>query len=103
MTSPSLNKEDVLPAARRGLSHPKRFITGHDSKGNADFNTSLTELIPFQQIPGDALFSLCYATNEFPVTLDDDADVKVYSGMQYISTWFSIYLTVLNENLNLTY
>lgn len=80
MGAPPLTSAAVPPASSRGLSHPKRFITGHDSDGKAIFSTDLPELIPFQQIPNDAIFSLCYATNAFPATLNDNADVEVYSG-----------------------
>ncbi|OBT71908.1 hypothetical protein VF21_09214 [Pseudogymnoascus sp. 05NY08] len=79
MGPPPSTSTDVPPASTRGLSHPKRFITDHDSDGNAIFSTALPEEIPFQQIPNDAIFSLCYATNESPVLLNGNADVNVYS------------------------
>jgi hypothetical protein len=82
MGPPSSTSTDVRPASTRDLSHPKRFITEHDSKGKATFSTTIPELIPFQQVPDDAIFALCYATNEFPVTMTGNADVKVYSGMR---------------------
>lgn len=82
MGPPPSTSTDVPPASTRGLSHPKRFITDHDSEGNAIFSTALPEEIPFQQIPNDAIFSLCYATNESPVLLNDNADINVYSSMQ---------------------
>lgn len=85
MGPPPSTSTDVPPASTRGLSHPKRFITDHDSDGNAIFSTALPEEIPFQQIPNDAIFSLCYATNNSPVLLNDNADVNVYSSMQPIS------------------
>jgi hypothetical protein len=81
MASKSSTSTGALSASARGLSHPKRFITDHDSNGEAKFSNALSEEIPFQQIPDDAIFSLCYATNEHPVTLNDGADVNVYSGM----------------------
>lgn len=85
MGPPPSTSTHVPPASIRGLSHPKRFITDHDSEGNAIFSTALPEEIPFQQIPNDAIFSLCYATNESPVSLNDNADVNVYSSMHLSS------------------
>ncbi|KAG4422622.1 hypothetical protein IFR04_004243 [Cadophora malorum] len=70
---------EVPPASSRGLSHPKRFITTHDDSGKAIFSSDLPEEIPFQQIPNDAIFSLCYATNQTPVEMSDNKDVDTYS------------------------
>ncbi|KAH6720452.1 hypothetical protein DL95DRAFT_351646 [Leptodontidium sp. 2 PMI_412] len=70
---------DVPPASSRGLSHPKRFITTHDESGKAVFSSDLPEEIPFQQIPNDAIFSLCYATNQTPVNMSENNDVNTYS------------------------
>lgn len=75
---PAYTKE-AEPASSRGLSHPKRFITTHDESGKAIFSNELPEDIPFQQIPNDAIFSLCYATNRTPVELTGDADIFAYS------------------------
>ncbi|KAF4624947.1 hypothetical protein G7Y89_g13218 [Cudoniella acicularis] len=71
-----------IPETDRGLSHPKRFITDHDSNGKAIFAKSLQEDIPFEQIPNDAIFSLCYATNRNPVDMSSNADIKTYT--QYL-------------------
>lgn len=92
MGPPPSTSTEILPASARGLSHPKRFITDHDSEGNAIFSSVLPEQIPFQQIPKDAIFSLCYATNEYPATLNDNADIKVYSGtdLQPQATYFHL-------------
>ncbi|PVH75033.1 hypothetical protein DL98DRAFT_602622 [Cadophora sp. DSE1049] len=70
---------EVPPASSRGLSHPKRFITTHDESGKAIFSSDLPEEIPFQQIPNDAIFSLCYATNQTPVEMSGNKDVDAYS------------------------
>jgi len=75
---PSYTSE-ASSASSRGLSHPKRFITTHDEAGNAIFSDALEEEIPFQQVPNDAIFSLCYATNTTPVEMSQDADIAVYS------------------------
>lgn len=79
MALPPTTSTIVLPASARGLSHPKRFLTDHNNNGDAIFSSAFTEYIPFEQVPGDAVFSLCYATNEHPVTLSRGADIKVYS------------------------
>ncbi|KAE8453259.1 hypothetical protein EG329_011326 [Mollisiaceae sp. DMI_Dod_QoI] len=76
--SPSYTKE-VPPASARGLSHPKRFITTHDESGKAIFSDEVPEEIPFQQIPNDAIFSLCYATNQIPADLSNEADISTYA------------------------
>lgn len=75
--APSYTKHTDPPSSR-GLSHPKRFITTHDEAGRAVFSEELSEDIPFQQIPNDAIFSLCYATNQTPVDLTENADVSTY-------------------------
>jgi quercetin dioxygenase-like cupin family protein len=78
--APSLSYTAKVPqASSRGLPHPNRFITTHNASGKAVFSDTVAEPIPFQQIPNDAIFSLCYATNQTPVTLSDDADVDIYS------------------------
>ena len=70
--------EHMPTAEEKGLRHPNRFITDHDSTGKAIFSTKIPEPIPFTQIPNDAQFALCYATKEFPVEMTAEADVKIY-------------------------
>ncbi|KAH8597359.1 cupin domain-containing protein [Bisporella sp. PMI_857] len=67
----------------RGLTHPKRFITAHDETGKAVFSSSIPEPVEFEQIPNDAIFSLCYATNTTPVNLGSNNDIKTYN--QYLN------------------
>lgn len=75
---------EVPPASSRGLTHPKRFITTHDESGKAIFSSDLPEEIPFQQIPNDAIFSLCWATNQTPVEMSGDTDVDTYSSKSVV-------------------
>ena len=70
--------EHMPTAEEKGLRHPNRFITDHSSSGEAIFLSEIPESIPFTQIPNDAQFALCYATNQHPVELSNDADIKVY-------------------------
>jgi hypothetical protein len=70
--------EHMPTAAEKGLRHPQRFITDHNSKGEAVFSNKVPEPIPFTQIPNDAQFALCYATNEYPVEFSEGKDLKTY-------------------------
>lgn len=71
--------EVMAPGETKGLRHPNRFITDHDESGKAVFSTTLSEPVPWQQIPNDAQFALCYATNQSPVDLTSNKDIKTYS------------------------
>jgi len=71
--------EDFPTAEQKGLRHPNRFITTHDANGKAIFSTKIPDPVPFKQIPQDAQFALCYATNTTPVDLTSSADIDVYS------------------------
>lgn len=70
--------EHMPTADEKGLRHPNRFITDHNKEGQAIFSSKIPEPVPFTQIPNDAQFALCYATNQYPVELSNDADVKTY-------------------------
>jgi len=72
-------QEHMPSAAEKGLRHPNRFITDHDSDGRAVFSNQIPEPVPFTQIPNDAQFALCYATNQFPVDLTANKDIATYS------------------------
>ncbi|KAK0384831.1 hypothetical protein NLU13_7309 [Sarocladium strictum] len=65
-------------ASRKGLRSLKRFITTHDPSGRTTFVDSLSEEAPFQTLPDNVDFALCYATDKFPVPLTDEADVDTY-------------------------
>ncbi|CAI4212670.1 unnamed protein product [Parascedosporium putredinis] len=55
-----------------------RFITTHDAQGKTTFSDAVPEQAPFEALPDGAEFCLGYATNQFPVPLADDGDVKTY-------------------------
>lgn len=61
------------------LRRPQRFITDHSPDGKAVFNTTIAQEIPQQTIGGDARFYLGYTTEQTPVSLAGDADVKAYA------------------------
>jgi quercetin dioxygenase-like cupin family protein len=65
------------------LPHINRFITTHDPKtGKAIFSTAFPEPAPFARItPNDSpLFAQAFVTdNGFPVSLQNDADLKTYA------------------------
>src|ERR1700753_4184255 len=66
--------------AQKNIRPISRFITGHDAKGKTIFEDAVPEEAPFQTLPDGAQFSLCYATNEFPVQMNENADIKTYQG-----------------------
>lgn len=69
----------VSKMAERGLSHPKRFITTHNEKGQAIIDESVPADAPFYNLPsGTAAFAQCYVTEGFPTKLEDGADLTVY-------------------------
>ncbi|KAF4490180.1 Cupin domain [Fusarium agapanthi] len=64
--------------ARKDLRMIKRFVTTHTPEGTATFSDVLPEDAPFQTLPDNVDFALCYATDQFPVNLNDEADIKTY-------------------------
>lgn len=57
-----------------------RFITTHDAAAKAVFHKGQPEDMPIQVVgAGEYTFSLAYATNRFPVRMQGDEDVRVYS------------------------
>lgn len=65
--------------AERGLSHPKRFITSHNDRGETVLDQSMPEEAPFYYLPNkSAAFAQCYVTEGFPTKLNDEADLTVY-------------------------
>lgn len=61
------------------LSHPKRYITTHDSAGKAIVDTSIPFEAPFYDLPNkECAFAHCYVTGAFPAKLGADADIKTY-------------------------
>ena len=61
-----------------GLPPVQRFITTHNADGQAIFSSTQHEDLEWQKIGSLANFSLGYATNKFPVDLQDDADMQTY-------------------------
>lgn len=55
-----------------------RFITSHDDSGKTIFDDTIPEQPPFKAVPDGAAFSLCYATNQFPVDMNGDKDLATY-------------------------
>lgn len=56
----------------------KRFITSHTADGKTTFSDAVPEEAPFRPLPDGAQFALCYATNRFPVQMEDDEDIATY-------------------------
>lgn len=61
------------------LRIPNRFITDHNEKGQAVFNTSVPEAIPSTVLPNTAKFFLGYTTSSFPTDLTNGSDVAAYA------------------------
>ena len=55
-----------------------RLITTHNADGKAIFSTTLSEQPEQKKVDGEATFTLSYATDEFPVDLNGDKDIKTY-------------------------
>jgi quercetin dioxygenase-like cupin family protein len=68
-------KENDLPTLHR-------FVTDHNDEGKAIFHKSVEEVLPFNTIPNSAAFGLGYATAEYPVDMNNDADIKTYKHYQ---------------------
>jgi quercetin dioxygenase-like cupin family protein len=56
----------------------QRFITSHKPDGTTTFSDAVPEPAPWQELPDGAQFALCYATNKFPVEMNDDKDITTY-------------------------
>jgi quercetin dioxygenase-like cupin family protein len=59
-----------------------RFITDNNSEGKAIFSNNVPEPLDWQTLPDGAKFSLAYATNKFPVSLNSNEDVSTYQNYQ---------------------
>lgn len=66
------------------LKPPTRIITTHDKNGKAVISTAVAEH-PKEQVvnKGEASFFLSYATDQYPVDMNDDKDLSAYQ--QYAS------------------
>ncbi|KAL2203521.1 hypothetical protein CC79DRAFT_1388061 [Sarocladium strictum] len=69
---------DAADESRKGLRSLKRFITTHDDTGKPNFVDTMSEDVPFQTLPDNVDFALCYATDKFPVNLSGEQDVDTY-------------------------
>lgn len=61
-----------------GLPEIKRYITNHNSKGDATFSPRVSDSLEWQEIGTMAKFALGYATKTFPVQLSDEVDISTY-------------------------
>ncbi|KAJ5151369.1 uncharacterized protein N7482_010621 [Penicillium canariense] len=68
---------DDTPKNLRPLN---RYITTHNPDGKAIFSNALSEEMPIQRMKDGADFSLAYTSNHFPAQLNDDTDIKDYTG-----------------------
>lgn len=66
-------------ASANHMKAPTRIITTHDSEGKAVFSTAIPDQPTAQTVAnGDATFYLSYATDQYPVDLNEDKDLKTY-------------------------
>ncbi|KAF4469800.1 Cupin domain [Fusarium albosuccineum] len=70
MASADNTRKDIRPI--------QRFITTHASDGKTIFSDAISEEAPFQTLPDNVDFALCYATDQFPAPLDNDRDIDTY-------------------------
>ncbi|GAM86958.1 hypothetical protein ANO11243_049790 [Dothideomycetidae sp. 11243] len=66
------------PLLDNGLPAINRFITDHDDKAAAVFSEQIPEALEWQELPDGARFCLGYATNKFPVPMNEGKDTSVY-------------------------
>ncbi|KAF2178281.1 hypothetical protein K469DRAFT_718379 [Zopfia rhizophila CBS 207.26] len=57
-----------------------RYVTTHDSNGKAIFDKTFPEENPMKRNDDGIAFALSYTTKGFPVSMDNDEDLKVYGG-----------------------
>ncbi|KIW58764.1 hypothetical protein PV05_03262 [Exophiala xenobiotica] len=66
----------------KGLPIVHRFVTDHNSDVKAVFNKAFDEPLGWQVIGNKAEFAFSYATNKYPVDLNDDKDIDTYKKYQ---------------------
>ena len=59
-----------------------QFSTDHNEEGKAIFSKKVPEPLDWQTLPDGAKFSLGYATNKYPVDLNNGADISRYEQYQ---------------------
>lgn len=74
--------KDTASMEDNGLPRVQRFITDHNEEGKAIFSTKVPEALDWQKLPDGAKFALGYATDQFPVTLNNEADLQRYEAFQ---------------------
>ena len=62
----------------KSLRPVTRYVTTHNSSGEAVFSSAVPEAAPVEVLPKDAHFSLLYTTSSHPVDMGGDKDVKEY-------------------------
>lgn len=78
----STQDQPLLPNSLPAIN---RFITDHDSSGQAVFNTSIPDALEWKPVGSTATFGLAYTTSTQPVryydksTNDTTADITAYS------------------------
>lgn len=61
------------------LKPPTRILTAHNAEGKAIISSAIQEQPSAQVVSkGDATFYLAYATEKFPVDMNDDRDIEAY-------------------------
>lgn len=66
-------------AQQSPLKPPTRIVTTHNSEGKAIISTAVPEQPEAQVVSkGDATFYLSYATDQYPVDMNGDKDIKTY-------------------------
>ncbi|KAJ5587646.1 uncharacterized protein N7459_003411 [Penicillium hispanicum] len=66
-------------ATSKDIRPLSRFITTHDSSGQARFSTKLPEELPATMLnDGEYSFGLAYTSETFPVNLNRDEDISLY-------------------------
>lgn len=68
----------TIPILDNGLPSINRFITDHDTKGQAVFTERVKEELQWQELPDGARFCLGYTTSSFPVKVDEAQDLSDY-------------------------
>lgn len=60
------------------LRSTSRYVTGHNSEGQAIFETSITPEAPLRKSPDGMEIAFYYGTQGFPVQIAENQDLQVY-------------------------
>jgi len=69
---------DPRPKTANGLPSNNRYITTHNSSGQAIYANSIPEACPWAEVSSIAHFGPAYLSEGFPVNLNDESDIKKY-------------------------